>query len=104
MKEHTPGPWDEMVIGRDNQFIEIENKDQSICTVLNFDTDENMFANACLIAAAPDLLAACEAIDAELMHLEASDLALFYQIEDEMADVIIKMRQAIAKARGETST
>jgi hypothetical protein len=53
-------------------------------------------ANARLMAASPDLLKACKAMDAELMFLAAQGRAR----EKPSLDVISMLRAAIAKAEG----
>ena len=59
MSEHTPGPW--LVY---DLLIMSENADKTtICDVSHFGSNDNEdHANARLIATAPELLAACEAL------------------------------------------
>jgi hypothetical protein len=57
--QHTKGPW--VAASRDGEpWVENEDGDY-ICAPHGYDFDEDL-ANAKLIAAAPDLLAACEAL------------------------------------------
>ncbi len=53
--KHTPGPW--RVFGYDIGT----SPDETLAVVCAMD-DNTDDANACLIAAAPDLLAACQAV------------------------------------------
>lgn len=97
MNKHTPGPWFSQY--DDNGFYEIGSEAVSLrvaFTYSEYDTDE---ANARLIAAAPDLLAALQT--AKIL-LEASYLdhegtpngqVIFTGLE--------AAREAIAKAQGE---
>lgn len=108
MSKHTPGPWvlipagDEWSSGR---IATIEPKpetmiDTNFWTVaeVNYRRDEHA-ANANLIAAAPDLLAACEefrnVLRSKVRNSQYSEeyAEAFYQAEK-------KMDQAIARAKG----
>lgn len=87
---HTPGPW--VVDGDDDGlFIRMEalsGKDEYLAIYAS-DNPEQREADAFLIAAAPDLLDACEeAVDA--LEAYAPNLK-----------VIATLEAAIAKARGE---
>ena len=83
---HTPGPWTASEHGAYTDYkgnnIVILGDDLRIAVVLGPDTDETQ-ANARLIAAAPDLLEALEAL-----------------LEGDF-NVAEKARLAIAKAKGE---
>ncbi len=87
MAEHTDGEW--MVVG-DYVYARIENDDD------NPDDIEiarvTRPADACLIAAAPDLLAACEAA---LERENQRDTPAFSSLR-------AQLRAALAKARGTT--
>jgi len=104
MSDATPGPWkiaDVEVVGGMG-FHKIETVDQTIhegehpCPVaLAYCIDTHVFehlgdseANARLIAAAPDLLAACKAFD----------LALCAGSRDELIAAAVLARGAISKA------
>jgi hypothetical protein len=66
VNKHTPAPWSiERVNGSSRVFIERDGGDflnKLIAAVMSDNRDEPHMANARLIAAAPDLLAALEAI------------------------------------------
>ena len=85
MTEHTPGPW------RVNPlvYMRVNAANSNVARISREHGDIEGEANARLIAAAPDLLAACEvALDAMLAH-DFGTLSLCPQL-----------RAAIAKARG----
>jgi hypothetical protein len=100
--KHTPGPWDydwhdgHIALYSDAQpddyFARVEHsewvKDE------DWDGGENVperIANARLIAAAPDLLAACEAVLASIHDPSDDDMFTFEDM----------LEKALAKARGE---
>lgn len=83
MSKHTPGPWEVIEV---DEFFSIAGGDGWVATMDNHDENANR-ANAPLIAAAPDLLAAL-------------DVALSF-ISDRAAKRVIVA--AMAKARGETT-
>ena len=100
---HTPGPWKRLaayvfaegthggnicVIGEPRASTMVEYKPLSMSSK---DIDE-AFANARLIAAAPDLLAALEAMLDECYDTERNDAIRL---------AVRKARAAIAKAKGE---
>ena len=101
MDKHTPGPWYVVGLPWDNGGCVVANADDPHCGELICTTDDRAWydhtdedeerwrADARLIAAAPDLLAACEAA---LLWLEA------WSEGDESAEIL---RSAIAKAKGE---
>lgn len=94
MSNHTPGPWN---VSR-KKLGTIEHTDPSglVDTVAftSGDTSGSPSANARLIAAAPDLLAACEVVwdscDAEGRIMLPAN-----------GKTITELRSAIAKAKGE---
>ncbi len=89
--KHTPGPW--VYDMRDDGSMEVHNVDYSMFIAKRHkmnDRDEAV-ANARLIAAAPDLLAALEFV-AKLMHADVTPKG--------KADYSV-VRDAIAAARGE---
>lgn len=57
--------------------------------------------NAQLIAAAPDLLAACEAALALMEADIADDAVLGFGPDDELVEVVQQLRDAIIRAKGE---
>jgi len=73
MNTHTPGPW-EIKLSRDDEGTlchigtpdKIARCGQHVCQIngwgFDYDADKEQQANARLIAAAPDLLAACKRI------------------------------------------
>lgn len=83
MSEHTPGPW------RIEPHTQVDKCFYAGPARLDYDDvcHEEQDANAALIAAAPDLLAACLAVAAE--HDKYSDVGLA---------TIGKVQAAIAKA------
>ena len=102
MSAHTPGPWvaDSRVGGvvrggPVQSFVNGSGQQQvALATGQEYMKPGEQAANARLIAAAPDLLAACEAlIDAHraVVHGEASHVA---------AGLLNAAEAAIAKARG----
>ena len=104
--EHTPGPWTDdtqytgprLVPFQPGKLVQtIMGNDEDVAYMANWhnDNDERL-ANARLIAAAPDLLEACEAVLAN--ELDAKSAAEFggYTLDDKIGDIL---RAAIAKAR-----
>jgi len=95
--KHTPGPWRYSELGSEGAMIypdygDIRERGRAICRVDMRDTLTD-FANARLIAAAPELLEAVEA---------ASDYFHdFTESDQEETDLAKLMRAAIAKAKGE---
>ena len=85
MSAHTPGPWDVP-----NKSVKIRGC--NFLATVHWDDDEAE-ANARLIAAAPDLLAALEAVTACLRGFHAADD--FGPLDDEAIDAAL---DAIAKA------
>lgn len=62
MTQHTPGPWEVIGNGWHVSIVRADDNNTTICdTQLQEDSYETI-ANANLIAAAPDLLAACKAM------------------------------------------
>jgi hypothetical protein len=93
---HTPGPW------RDNRGGVEGPRGEPVCAGLfnntNGTTLEACHANMRLIAAAPDLLAACEAALTELQHLGQ---ALGEMTPPETVDVWNQIEAAVQKAKGD---
>lgn len=93
---HTPGPWHEtMYDGR--VFVEPRGRSgtgEYICEV-GLPSGDRVFEDARLIAAAPDLLAACEAAYHALRSYQYGNSAT--KLAEGVADEIAA---AIAKARG----
>lgn len=95
---HTPGPWliaDLMI----EALADPENSDSYYAPICELDegwNDETNRANARLIAAAPELLAALEGIDEEL-SLWGEDTLERMNLTARLEAI----RAAIAKAKGE---
>lgn len=96
--EHTPGPWN---VEHDTEIIAAEGKRiaEADTRSINFVNGEAN-ANASLIAAAPDLLAACEAV--ALRHGDDGLCWCVIPIPAGTAHHMScqRMRGAIKKARG----
>jgi hypothetical protein len=97
MAEHTPGPWsyEESKTDGGNLFLAIssanaELRDSRDVAYLTLRQAE-IRANARLIAAAPDMLAALQSVIHDLSYDEGRDLA---------ASTIEQVRAAIRKATG----
>ena len=102
MAEHTPGPWTVSDTHPSDGWMgwNVKGGRAYICAVVDGcqSVDEN-YANACLIAAAPDLLAACETAKRFLLDCMDDSVDPGETIED----VIAALCAAIAKAREETA-
>ena len=84
--KHTPGPW--QAIGRDVLSMHAYPRASGPLVCVVDDNDNARWpADSALIAAAPDLLEACEEM---IEHAKAAGMN------------VTKMRAAIAKAKGET--
>ncbi len=86
---HTPGPWSvQFVIDGAFQIMGTEQGDECVIAARNEFPDRHaeFAANARLIAAAPDLLAACKAASNAMFRVDL--------------DTHDKLRAAIAKAEG----
>jgi hypothetical protein len=97
---HTPGPWQAKWVNHESFSVRIETiaqKDGStfaICEVPKFARRrEEQSANASLIAAAPDLLAACETI-VSILRANPQTSAI------ELLDSVESCEDAITRARG----
>src|SRR4029078_8318433 len=82
-QKHTPGPWEHD--GDEVYRITSEINSHPICTIDDLNGDDEMEANARLIASAPELLEACKAY----VNSEKDSIALLELME-----------KAIAKAEG----
>ena len=90
--QHTPGPWKVMPKKYDDA-VSVAIGADSIGRIIFRCSDGNIEANAALIAASPELLAACKNGMAMLLRntlQDAKDTAAYHQ-----------MKIAIAKATGE---
>lgn len=95
--KHTQGPW--VAIPMPDGSIDIckSNAGYHIAQMLYTGYPADVQANARLIAAAPDLLAALEIAEGRLMCIDAQKLDTVARNDD----VIDRIRAAIARARGE---
>jgi hypothetical protein len=95
MSDHMPGPWTYQVLNRDDRtsfmvsIVEGDPAKWQTIAECSFDAPR---ANAGLIAAAPDLLAALERIDEHVTAFPKQELE---------AACVNTVRAAIAKARGD---
>lgn len=107
MRTHTDGPWSTNLNGlaRDRQDAPqwtVGKTCECLAVLPNRNTPEETEANAHLIAAAPDLLAALVNC---LPLLEASHLDMIDAEQEDSADLVFigleQVRNAIAKAKGD---
>lgn len=102
---HTPGPWTVQPHGRepDHEYgWTIKGSNGSDAAAIPYmgwhdrKTHERYEANAHLVAAAPDLLAACKEMDAVFVNVNGSSIDFAKTIELEGA--MVGIRAAIARA------
>jgi hypothetical protein len=91
MKSHTPGPFPLKITQSDDFFVIITNQGNHYAKT--FDP-----AAAHLIASAPDLLSALEAVTKAYIELVQSDYPPSWSAEKDSE--VIAARKAIAKAKG----
>ena len=91
MKTHTPGPYPLKITQTDDFFVIITNQGNHYAKT--FDP-----AAAHLIASAPDLLSALEAVTKAYVELIQSDYPPSWSAEKDSE--VIAARAAIAKAKG----
>jgi hypothetical protein len=91
MKSHTPGPFPLKITQADDFFVIITNQGNHYAKT--FDP-----AAAHLIASAPELLAALEAVTKAYVELVQSDYPPSWSAEKDSE--VIAARAAIAKAKG----
>jgi hypothetical protein len=84
---HTPGPWKQVSVRGGWDGVQVANGGTTICTLAL-----NVPDNARLIAAAPDLLEACQFL------LETAEKAPWSQMA--MSRALDHIRAAVAKAIG----
>jgi hypothetical protein len=92
---HTPGPWTASLDDTPYFVYSAIDTDPDICDLLPRDADvytEEDEANACLIAAAPELLDACWRVIRLLQQREGQDALIDATLH--------QVRAAIAKAEG----
>jgi hypothetical protein len=110
MSAHTPGPWATDYLDRNGQRV-VRGEHIEICTCWHHSVgsiEREMEANARLIAAAPDLLAALKTIDAywtedfpdgpEGSRQWAGGLG---ELSDQTVELWRAIKSAISKAEGE---
>ncbi|MDP9317267.1 MAG: hypothetical protein M3R24_41500 [Chloroflexota bacterium] len=116
MAEHTPGPWEEDIT--EDGLLRViapnagDRHHETVCIIEDMETStEQDHWNACLIAAAPELLAACEALVADVLSADESRLGILMiagqpvtgdllERTNRIGSAIKQARQVIAKARG----
>lgn len=96
---HTPGPWNISGAGMDRLIYSDSDQAWDLAIVRCGGNDRQTEANARLIAAAPDLLAALEALLRNGMGGVTCDPAATY-CPEYSGEVLIAARAAIAKAKG----
>jgi len=100
--QHTPGPWEAVIDSQTPSWVWVAPADwhTRVCRVVLYAYEkEEQQANARLIAAAPDLLAALEAgAECLVSWMEMADPDYVREPDEQ---VLAAMRAAIAKARGE---
>lgn len=107
MSKHTPGPWEVFPFKGDGKRIAIFGNQKwypgkAFCWVDHDDVDhEEMEANARLIAAAPEMLEACNAIRDDLQS------GSYGPINEPLSKISVRayllLYAAITKATGESS-
>ena len=94
--KHTPGPWrvsnQDFTTGQTNGF-DVMHGDPDGSELLCVAADLRSLQDANLIAAAPDLLAALKALDADVAGKYGTNACV---------DALIAARAAIAKAEGKS--
>lgn len=94
MSTHTPGPWHRNIKPASRYPTIFAGRNTHVCSVSRAD-DATMEANLLLIAAAPDMLAALETTENNLMAC--------LRLGDALAGTLATIRAAIAKAKGGAS-
>lgn len=99
--QHTPGPWTIEQYGAGDSLVVHSDADTRVCFMATpglLGSLPNIKANARLIAAAPDMLAAIKVVDdvetARLRHVGLNDEGIAEH------PVVKMLRAAIAKAEG----
>ena len=92
-RKWTPGPWE-----ADGCFIDANRCMEQVCNTLSSVNGRN-FADARLIAAAPDLYEALESAEESI----ATFMGVHgYPMDSGAGDILRQVSAALAKARGET--
>ncbi|MBB5770839.1 hypothetical protein HNP47_000808 [Brevundimonas vesicularis] len=112
---HTPGPWRIDVNGSEDWSVDYDGpsstymticgaRPQPVCFAVEpsaYGNDEEVEANARLIAAAPDLLAVAIKSHQPYVGLDEEDIRCLYGADE--ADLTMALRDAISLATGEDS-
>lgn len=109
MSKHMPGPW---ILEKEDFEItkHIVGDGRGICEIFESFTPEMVWANAHLIAAAPDLL---EALEKAISRMEQDAVAIdgergmgrsleALEAEGQLPEEVVIARATIARARGES--
>lgn len=101
MTTHTPGPWEAVTFDDEYGHVIIgPSGDERIAVVNGNVSADEADANACLIAAAPALLAALESF---VVNVDAGSLIINPEDRRETEWDVANARAAIRQARGETT-
>ena len=96
---HTPGPWEILTTNRKTYVVTNALSKPFVGQVIAGPTTcPDWESNARLIASAPDLLAALEAVTKDYVELVQSDYPPSWDVEKNSE--VIAARKAIAKAKG----
>jgi hypothetical protein len=102
--KHTPGPWEIFPVSSASECCDVvhgENPNIRIAISCPQEYDPGMeLANARLIAAAPDLLAAATNAKRVLNNLNGE---VSYEVWQDLYEPIYLLEAAIAKAQGESN-
>lgn len=96
ISNHTPGPWKsygENICAK----LASDTRTEIVATTCGFQSTQSNIANAQLIAAAPELLAALENAANVLAGLATGDLKTIQRD----SPALLQARKAIAKAKGQ---
>ena len=101
--KHTPGPWDATINAESKRISVAESHAMPGCLIadINYRQDGTHYANALLIAAAPELLEALEYIVGAHEHPWATERGSRRGVLDHVPPALERAKAAIAKARGE---
>lgn len=99
--KHTPGPWG-VVDENPTIYVCGQNEDLVIADCREANDRDELLANARLIAAAPEMLAALNEIS-EIGKTLNTDGACLHDIPRVVRRVVDNVRSAIAKAEGTQS-
>ena len=98
---HTPGPWEVAMPGEVDEHYAVLDGFGHTASVYGYPEEAaSAFANASLIAAAPDLLAACEAVANDCERILDGDDFSGMSDADLFRAFLDTLRPVIAKAEG----